>query len=268
MGKLKIKVELNKGGVGISLAKLASISTEMERFLELFSTDVGIEKPEWTAKDFENNSVDFVSECIIEDSRIQEFGYKALRAVFSNQPRDDYGRALRPATWRQFAAIANPIDADEIISLGVFNGSAVPEMFSLSKERVAEESLRSPKFAQYYGQVQGIIHAFYKESEKPKIVIRDISSGDLVDCYFKRDDIAMYHSAVNLLTDPNAVVFVEGDVSEDLDSGAIAAVTVRDFHEAPAFDVVKFNQGIGAFPDATGDLSTEEFVEKIRGNGE
>jgi hypothetical protein len=58
MARLRIKIELNPGGVGVRLDKLAKISEEFEKFLRSLAQDCGtsIELGEWLAKDFYDGS--------------------------------------------------------------------------------------------------------------------------------------------------------------------------------------------------------------------
>ena len=268
MAKLKIRIELNKGRVGIPLSKLVAIGAETEKFLKMICEDIGIASPTWVAKDFENNSVDFDCECLLEEDKMEHRGYTAIRLVVQGKRNDsEFGRIIRPATWRQFAEIVRPIDADETVGFGVYNGKPKAEMFSVPKERLHEESELSPLVGKYYGEVQGIVHAFYKGSDEPKLVIRELSSKALVDCFFDTKNKAMYQTAVQLLEDPNAVIFVEGEIEENRDTGIVNNVKVKDFRLAPKFNLVKFESGIGSFPNLTGEATTEDFIERIRTNG-
>jgi hypothetical protein len=61
MAKLRVKVEVNKGGVGVRLFKLSDIAGESLRFFQMLCKDADIEtKPEdWLARDFGNDCVDY-----------------------------------------------------------------------------------------------------------------------------------------------------------------------------------------------------------------
>ena len=269
MPKIIFRVELNKGRVGIPLSKLVSIVAETSQFLELLAEDIGLKSATWVAKDFDNNSVDFNCECLVEDFETERRGQSALRVVANNNRGDSiFANIIRPKTWRQFAEITKTIDDDEKVNIGIVNGSGSPEMFSISKERLIEENARRPKTAKYFGEIQGIVHAFYKEVDEPKFVIRELSSKRLVDCFFDKKNVEMYKHAVKLLEDQHGVVFVEGEVTESLDDGIAESVKVSDFRPAPTFDVEKFEKGIGAFPNITSGQSTERYIEEFREHGE
>lgn len=269
MPRLKIRVELNKGGIGISLSKLVAIADQTQRFLDMVAQDIGIESPQWVAKEFDNNSVDFNCECLVGDEYLERRGSGALTVVAEGR-RDDaeFANVIRPSTWRQFAEIVRPIDPDEVIGFGIYNGTDVAKFIQISKERYIQESERRPQFIKYYGQIQGIIHSFLKESNHPKLVIRELATKELVNCFFDAGNPDMYDSAIRMLKNPDMVLFVEGEVEENRDTGVVVSVRVKDFSPAPKFNLAEFKKGVGAFPGLTGELATEAFVDKIRQHGE
>ena len=81
---------------------------------------------------------------------------------------------------------------------------------------VAEPASAVATARESYGEVQGIVHAFFKEASPPYLKVRELSTQHLVNCYFRSE---MYQAAVDVLADPSAVVLVEGWAKEDADSG-------------------------------------------------
>jgi len=112
-----------------------------------------------------------------------------------------------------------------------------------------------------FGEIQGIVHAFFKETEKPYLKVRELSTKQLVNCYFPP---AMYRHAVKVLEDQEAVVFVEGWVKEDPETGFVTEIAVTDFRPAPEFSIQAFRDAIGSIPDYTGTLSTIQALDKLR----
>jgi hypothetical protein len=112
-----------------------------------------------------------------------------------------------------------------------------------------------------FGEVQGIVHSFVKEGRRPHLSIRELSTGDLVKCYFKPDQ---YKAAVEVLADPDAVVFVEGESTQDPVTGDVTAVEVADFRLAPEYSAEALAAWIGSMPDFTGSRTTEEHLNLIR----
>lgn len=267
MESLRIRVELNRGRRGIPLEKLGRIAEETFKFLAMACEDAGIKGnvKDWLAVNFENNSVDFDCEKIstLEPHEFQ-VGRDVIRSVMANSFQDPEIRfRVRPATRQQFARIANPIDPDEVVLFGVYrNGEERPEdWFELTKERGSAVFDSAPAIIKYFGEVQGTIHAFYKGSERPKLVVRELVTEHLVDCFFKPD---MYRSAVEVLMDPDAVVFVEGEITENTTKNQIESINVSDFRPAPDFDPEFYEGFLGSVPSYTGDLTTEEHIRRLR----
>jgi hypothetical protein len=118
-----------------------------------------------------------------------------------------------------------------------------------------------PETVQYFGEIQGIVHAFYKGSDHPKLVIRELISEQLVDCFFRAE---MYRNAVEVLLDPDSIVFVEGEVVENTSQNKIESIDVSDFRLAPEFNLNSYEALLGNVSGLTGELTTEEFIREFR----
>ena len=267
MNNLRIRVELNRGRQGMPLGKLVEVTKETVRFLALFSRDMGLADAErrWVAERFENNSVDFDCRYAVDvDEPVAARCRQGFHAVFGNDySSSDVAVFIRPETRHQYARIARPIDPDEVVVFGLYNnGETQPrEVFKLTKDQAREIEEPHAEARISYGEVQGTTHAFFKEVERPYLKIRELSNQQLVNCFFPRE---MYRGAVELLQDPDAVVFVEGWVKEDPETGFVTEIDVVDFRLAPAFSPETLQQGFGSIPDYTGALSTGEFLEQVR----
>ena len=131
-------MELNRGGVGVPLHKLASVVDEAQKFFRMLGEDVHIDTGSgvWLGCDFDSKSLNFTAEYVgpVEPARVREF-YAAFDGVTQ----------LRRATIAQFARIANSIDEDELIGFGLYQNdqeSEPGEWRSLSKLealRITEE---------------------------------------------------------------------------------------------------------------------------------
>lgn len=258
---------MSKGRVGIPLGKLGRIAEETQRFLSLVDEDIGIGSGpnNWIARNFDNKSVDFDCYRVGDVTpNVIDRGNRLIRSIMSNDLSDaEINLSIRSATRLQYAKIADPIDSEEKVSFGLYtNGSAKPsEWFELTKESAFRVTKETPQTVSYYGEIQGIVHAFYKESNRPKLVVRELSTGALVNCFFKLD---IYQKAVEMLLEPNAVIFVEGEIIEDQMKGQVESIQVAEFRLAPDFDESLFERFIGSQPNYTGELTTEEFIEKMR----
>ena len=138
MARLRIRIELNRGGVGVPLHKLASVVDEAQKFFYLLTDDVQIDqtKGEWLGFDFGNESLNFTAEFVGPVTAEQ---VAAFHAAF------DGTTSLRRATISQFARITDSIEQDELIGFGLYlsdEGSEPTEWRCLSRRdalRITEE---------------------------------------------------------------------------------------------------------------------------------
>ena len=138
MPRLRIRMELNRGGMGVPLHKMASVVDEAQKFFRMLADDVHIGKDsgEWLGFDFDNKSLNFTAEYVgpVEAKQVREF-YAAFEGV----------TLLRRATIAQFARIAGAIEEDELIGFGLYQNdheTEPSEWRSLSKRdalRISEE---------------------------------------------------------------------------------------------------------------------------------
>jgi RodZ C-terminal domain len=120
MPRLRVRVELNRGGVGVPLHKLASVVHEAQRFFEMLADDVHIPKEggEWLGFDFDNESLNFTAEFVGPVSPEQA---QAFYASF------DGTTSLRRATIAQFTQITEAIGEDELIGFGLYHSDQEEE---------------------------------------------------------------------------------------------------------------------------------------------
>lgn len=268
MHHVRIRVELNKGRVGMPLAKLAAVAQGTVEFLAALAEDLTVDAPAeaWLAERFDNASVDFDCRLAVPLSESQAARmFSGLRMVFANDFSDAATAVMiRPATRRRYAQIARPLDADEVARFGLYRdgSSDSAEWFMLTRELAAEIEEPLPASHRAYGEVQGIVHAFFKETDRPYLKIRELSTRQLVNCYFNREQ---YRAAVEVLADAEAVVFVEGWVTEDADTGLATEIEVADFRLAPKFSEEIYRSALGTLPDFTGDLETTDYLREVRG---
>jgi hypothetical protein len=138
MPRLRIRIELNRGGVGVPLHKLASVVEESQKFFYLLTEDVHIDQSqgEWLGFDFGNESLNFTAEFV---GPVNAEQVAAFHAAF------DGTTSLRRATISQFARITDAIEQDELIGFGLYSsdeGNDPTEWRCLSRRdalRITEE---------------------------------------------------------------------------------------------------------------------------------
>ncbi|HSP68968.1 MAG TPA: DUF4115 domain-containing protein [Bryobacteraceae bacterium] len=113
MSRLRVRIELNRGGVGVPLHKLASVVQQAQAFFRMLGDDVHIDQRqgEWLGFDFDHESLNFTAEFVgpVTADQVAEF-----HSAF------DGTTPLRRDTIAQFARIADAIDEDEVIGFGLY----------------------------------------------------------------------------------------------------------------------------------------------------
>ena len=138
MARLRIRIELNRGGMGVPLYKLASVVDQAQKFFHMLSEDIRIDhtKGEWLGFDFDHESLNFTAEFV---------GHVTAEQVSDFNASFDGTTPLRRATIAQFARITESIDEDELIGFGLYltdQGSEPNEWRCLSRRdavRIADE---------------------------------------------------------------------------------------------------------------------------------
>src|SRR5665213_2148373 len=138
MTRLRIRIELNRGGVGVPLHKLASVVEEAQKFFYLLAEDIHVDQTQgdWLGFDFGNESLNFTAEFVGPVTTEQ---VAAFHAAF------DGTTSLRRATIAQFARITESIEQDELIGFGLYmqdDGNEPTEWRCLSRRdalRITEE---------------------------------------------------------------------------------------------------------------------------------
>ena len=137
MSRLRVRIELNRGGVGVPLQKLASVVQQAQSFFRMLGDDVHIDQSQgdWLGFDFDHESLNFTAEFV---GAVTQEQVAAFHAAF------DGTTPLRRATIAQFARIADAIEEDEVIGFGLYfnEGDDPGEWRCLSRRdalRIAEE---------------------------------------------------------------------------------------------------------------------------------
>jgi hypothetical protein len=250
MDSLRVRFELDKGRVGVSLSKLGSFSVKMHAFLNNLAGDIGIDPKNaiWIAENFENKSVDF--DCRLAgdiDHDILHEGREVIRRVVTdNYPNDFLSLKIKQSTRQDFWRATEVLEAGELVGVAVYsNGEDEPaERFFVSGRTasVAQEVGDNPP--RQLGEVQGRVCSLFKEAD-PHITVRELSTKQLVKCYFPP---SLYVDVVQALKDPEAVVYVTGWITEDSETGWAHSMDITLIETAPHFDVTEFTRLMGSAP--------------------
>jgi hypothetical protein len=251
--------------------KLATIAAETALFLRMVIQDVDRSiVGTWIAKDFDNDSVDFTAQYMgnVSAEQVMECRH-ALADTMTNFLQLEGSKVSR-ATRLQYAKIAKPIDPDETVHFGLLDESEQKkpsEWHILSKEvaNEIEQRLTLSDRIEFEGSLQGKIHSFFKEAERPHFRLRELYSDDLITCYYNREK---YDDVARALQKRETVIHVGGWVVASRTSRKILWMIVSRIEEAEEYREGDLDKFIGCAPNATGDLTTEEFLYHIRNEEE
>jgi hypothetical protein len=272
MSDLRLRIELNKGGEGISFPKLAEISLEAAKFLRMIVSDVDRTiAGTWIAQEFENSSVDFTARFSGNITREQVgLCHNALDATM----KEEFDFALleqhrvRRATLLQYTKIAKAIAPDEAIHFRLYDGNgdnAIPHILTKDHSLELVQKLRLTDTVSYYGSIQGVMTALFKdpsEYAKPHFRLRELYSGILLPCFYTSDQ---YDMVLSGLHNKDAVVHIAGTILASRTERKPLELKVSKIMVAEQYQEGDLERFIGCAPEVTGDQTTEEYIDSVRG---
>jgi hypothetical protein len=175
-------------------------------------------------------------------------------------------KRIRPFTLAQFAKIADPIEADEQVGIGIYdNGNRRSAEWHYLSKATAREITKTLEPVEYDGGIQAIIHSLFLETDRPYFRARELSSEELVTCYYPRH---LYKDIVETLQKPKTVVHIIGRVKASRLDRQVTEIIVQKIDPAQTMTKEELQRFFGSAPNLTGNLSTEEFLARIRHGGE
>lgn len=273
MTRLRIKLELNPGGDGIRLDKLANISGELEKFLRNLAVDCGVtsDPGEWVAREFYDGSMGAVVEHVRTVDPAAAVKFNAGVRKFANfQPeRDVFNGEFSESTIRQFVEIGAKLDTDEIVKIGLYDDFSDSDISSeIEWEQIAkrttidvEDATLKPIY--YIGSIQGRLGTWFKESDF--IYLRDAVFGVLVRCNYRSE---MYDTIYRCYKDKNAVIHVHGRIKSDRLSGNPKEINVEKIERFDRLSNDEFEGIFGSDPNFTKGISIDQFLNRMRSDGD
>lgn len=254
MAKLRIRFIINKGRKGAPLGKLGKISEQADKFLRAISIDCGVPaKPgEWIAGDFENGSVMFDAsyQGAVDSGVAQIFEHKMEVLADFDAERDGLNGVIRESTALEYAKIGGLIAPDEEIGIEIYphrGGKPKRRTITYYKSQTLRTKVESPIPA--YGSVQGIIHAWVKETAKPYVQIRELATHDLVKVEYSR---SQYSDIADAMKEKNTVVLVAGECSYDQVERGLIRMKLDRIAKAKSLSTADFDGLFGSFPEFDG----------------
>ena len=156
------------------------------------------------------------------------------------------------------------MDSDEIIKIGLFsNGSQDhPESWQhIKKQHLAKIENAEKALIEYKGSIQGVVHSWFLESQRPYFKIRDIVSNALVDCYYSEDIYSVIHDATK---DKNNIIHAAGLIKANRLERVPLTLVLEKIISYEGLSDDEFNKFFGCTPDLIGNLTTSEFIKMQR----
>lgn len=275
MSRLTITLELNPGGEGVRLDKLANIAGELEKFLRSLANDCGVsvDPGEWVARQFYNGSMGAVVEHIgtVDPAVVTKFNAGIRRFARFDPSHDSFNGDYSETTIKQFVQIGEKLDADEVVRVGLKDDDVISlnELdTSLGWEQIAkrttvaiEEAVLSPIY--YLGSIQGRLGTWFKESDF--IYVRDSVFGVLVKCNYKP---SLYDTIYRAYKDKKAVVHVTGRIKSDRLSGVPKEMSVENIDRYDELSDDEFSSVFGCAPSLIGHDDASTYLDRVRDDGD
>ena len=263
MAIIRIPIILNKGRIGIPLYKLGAIVKETETFLRMLAEDIQLpgDKGKWLGLNFSNGSVAFNAEYVepVEPPQVELFANS-----FTDIGQGNDNPLIRRNTRSQYARIARQLDEDEIVEFGIYKDpeKQPPELLSLSKRDISTilGEIQGP--VESFGSIQGIIHSVFVGSSPRHFFIRELSSGDLIKCIYTS---SQHPDLVRALREEGLVIHAYGLIRMDMVNRKIEQIVMQSIQATEKLSSEEFEEFFGSCPDFTGQLSTQAFIDQIRG---
>jgi hypothetical protein len=271
MARIRLKIELNPGGIGVRLDKLAKISEQMEKFLRSLAADCGalVAMGDFLAKDFYDGSFGSVVEYVKSVEHGTAIKFNSGIRFFSRFRNGHLPPNYSPATVGQFIEIGELIDADEAIKVGIFDDidatddkqeptwESITKLVTRNVDDVFHEEYK------YEGALQGKLGTWYKDSDY--FNLRDLASGTLIKCFYRSQ---MYNTIYALYDDKDAVVNLSGMITAERVSGQVKEIRINWARSYTPLTNQEFEKLFGLAPDLTGDLSASDYIDKVRKDGD
>lgn len=271
MARLRVRIRFNPGRSGAPLDRLGEFSSQMEKFLRSLANDVGIKtkKGEWLASNFTNESIAFDSEFAGSASEAEVIrGVNAIDVISGENPIEACNTGLiNYGTLAQFSQIGKALEPDESYFIGLYrNGGGTPSKWNeVSYKKAAEirQLLEAPYVSS--GSIQGMMYSWNPGAQSAFFQIRELAVGSIIHCSYGSELYSRVHNAMKIA---QSIVHVYGNIKWDRAANAIVDVEARDIEVAEPLSEEEFDRLFGSIPNFTSELSTSDYIEWLRGDGD
>jgi hypothetical protein len=268
MALIRFRIQINKGRRGVPLKKFTNIGRDFGKFLRMLGEDIGIQSTinDWIAVNFdEEHSVAYDQEYQKEQSVSVKNKYNRSFRVISDYSEKKHSALsqFRKTTLKQFCDISKNIERDESISFGLYTTKDDKpnewKQLTLHKANVLSSTLDD--IVECYGAIQGEIFSLIKSDGECYVSVKELSTGNNIQCYFNDN---LYSDVVSLLKERRGIVHVYGNMKISKIYDKIESLIISEIKPAIKYQEGDLERFIGCVPNLTGELSTEQFISRIR----
>lgn len=268
MANFRMKVGINRGRGPVDFKSLSALTEEINSFLRKLGEDAGVPEDanRWFATKVADGS--FLSDAEIAEEVTAEVAHilaEMMDALTSGDASETQRLGVREQTRLQFANVARRAESAHMpVEFGLYNNKIAngnqPDWRPVTTER-AQALIQFSPTVDYVGALQGVIHAWFKESDKPHFQLREFGHGELVNCYYRAD---LYPELLRAFVRKDEVVHVSGMVRANRIDKSIDQILVSKIRNSVEFSDADFERFFGCAPDMTGDFDSVEFIERGR----
>jgi len=270
MARLRIRIQMFKGRDAVPLPRFGVLSNELHKFLRSLGDDLGIPDAEnvWLASHFRDGSISFgAAQRADLSSDLERRGTALGEAITSADISVAQSLGGSDRTLLNFAGLAKVCTDDEYIKFGFYksqkakNPTRWVKAHQVTGQKIAE--VIHP-YIDYHGSVFGVVHSLFKEGDRPHFFLRDLGRGALVKCYYSTSH---YTDVVKALWVRDGRLNVSGMIRASRMEREIESLRVEHLQPAEPMTDQDFERFMGCAPGLTGDLTTAEFIERLRDEG-
>lgn len=264
--RIKIQVKLAHGLSSIPARKLAEQMDKLALLVESTAEEVGLDLDgDWQATNFTNSSCayELYNPQEVDGPKVDEFNSK-LNAILAPPPSGSpHIGGFNRKTIKRAIDFAGSFGPDEIAEICLDS----PSTGAVVQIEVAKSSLGKHLDSYshepiYIGSIMGELYSWTSGGQKPFIKIRDISTGQLVNCFYEKK---LHDDIFALFSKRSTTVILTGEIKYDPVSDKPEMIRITDFELAPEFSQEAFDNFFGMCPGLTGGLDSAEYIRSLRG---
>lgn len=267
MSSFRIRVGLNRGRGPVDFKSLSVLTEEINVFLFHLGQDAGLapDANRWMATEVADGSFLSTAEPQLETSpEVLRLLEEMVAAVVRGDANAAQKCGVREQTKLHYAALAKKADNTHVpVDFGLYELSQrkEPIWFRVSTEKALQLTESIAPFIDYMGALQGVIHAWFKESDDSHFQLREASQAQLINCYYKPDH---YADILRAVARKDERIHVAGLVRASRVDKRIESVRVTKIRNAVDFSDADFERFFGCAPGLTGELDSVSYIERNR----